>query len=279
MVVGRKRNSDRVTKITIAAVAVAAIAFGAYKLSSGSVSDLGGSESTLKTLPTGIDPNKPVRNAADVEAIIAKWVEENPAAILEAVVKMQQKMMKDQMASAQQNISEKLNELFKDSSDPEYAPKGYDVTIVEFFDYNCGYCKRAQASLEDLLRSDKKVRVVYKEYPILGQASHDLAKVAIAVNKVSSSSYKKFHDALMKSSARTTDAAIEVAKSVGINVGKLKSYLDKNGSDIERKIQENLTLGSSIGVTGTPGFVIGEELIPGAVPVDQLKQKIEAVRK
>ncbi len=228
---------------------------------------------------SGIRGSKDVDNVADVEEVIAKWIEANPEAIIKSVQNMQQKAMADRMKDAQKNIATKKDELFKDKSSAQFSPSGYNVTIVEFFDYNCGYCKKAQATVEELLKEDKKVRIVFKEFPILGQASVEMSQVSIAVNMIDPSSYKKFHDALMTSNEKGKEGALKVAKMVGINMSKLESTLEKDKSKIEAVIQKNIALGSSIGVSGTPGFVIGEELIPGALELGAFKEKIAAVRK
>ncbi len=228
---------------------------------------------------SGLDKDKKVNNVEGVEEVVAKWIEANPQAIINSVSNMQRKAMEEQMKNAQKNIGEKKGELFNDKKSPQYSPSGYDVTIVEFYDYNCGYCKKAQSNVEELIKSDKKVRVIYRDFPILGQPSKEMAEVSIAVNLSEPSSFKKFHDALMASSEKGKDGALKIAKNVGINIAKLESTLSKDKSKIEKLIEDNLTLGSSIGINGTPGFVIGEELIPGALDVSALKEKISAVRK
>lgn len=232
----------------------------------------------VEAQPSGLDRDMKIEKVEDVEKVIAKWVEANPQAIIQAVANMQKKAMEDQMKNAQKNIGDKKSELF-DKKSPQYSPSGYNVTVVEFFDYSCGYCKKAQATVEELIKEDKKVRVIYKEFPILGQPSHEMAVVAIAVNLINPSSYKKFHDAMMRSEERGKDAAIKVAQSVGIDAAKLESTLQKDKDKIEGIIQANLALGTSIGINGTPGFVIGEELVPGALELAALKEKIAAARK
>lgn len=228
--------------------------------------------------PSGLDKDQKVKKVDDVEKVVAKWIEANPKAIIDSVSNMQRKAMEDQMKNAQKNIGPKKEELFNDKNSPEYAPAGYDVTIVEFFDYACGYCKKAQATVEELIKSDKKVRVVYKEFPILGQPSSEMAMVAIAVHFSEPASYQKFHSALMKSNERGKDGALKIAKSVGINSSKLEAILKNDAQKIAGAIQANLALGGSIGINGTPGFVIGEELSPGALDLAALKEKVEAVR-
>lgn len=240
-------------------------------------SSVEGMESVIK--PTGLDVSATVQNIGDVERVIEKWVESNPEAIIQSVVKMQQKAAEKQQSDAQKSISSKQSDLFKEKNDPVYAPKGYDVSIVEFFDYNCGYCKKAQSSVEDLIKQDKKVRIVFKELPILGSSSLELAKVSIAVNMVAAEKYVSFHNAIMKGSARTKEDAITIAEGLGIDVQKIKDTLESKQSQIESKIKSNQELAAAIGINGTPAFVIGENLIPGALDVNALKEKVAFERK
>ena len=191
---------------------------------------------------------------------------------------MQKKMMEEQTKNAQKNIGQKKEELFNDSNSPQFAPEGYDVSIVEFYDYACGYCKKAQAIVDELLKSDNKVRIIYKDFPILGEPSQEMSKVSVAVNILAPNSFRKFHDALMKTNERGKSAAIKAAKSVGIDTKKLEEVLKNEKSKIEKILQDNISLGSSIGINGTPGFIVGEELIPGAMEVATFKEKISALR-
>ena len=218
-------------------------------------------------------------NVEGVEEVIAKWIEANPQAIINSVANMQKKAMEEQMKNAQKNIGEKKEQLFNDKNSPQHSPSGYDVTIVEFYDYNCGYCKKAQSTVEKLIKDDKKVRVIYRDFPILGQPSREMSEISIAVNLLEPSSFKKFHDALMESNERGKSGAIKIAKSIGINTTKLEEVLKNDKAKIDKILEENLMLGSSIGINGTPGFVIGEELIPGAMDLNIMKDKINAVRK
>jgi len=228
--------------------------------------------------PSGIDPDKSVSDVKDVEQVVAKWIEANPQAIINSVQNMQKKMMEDQMKNAQKNIGQKQNELYNDANSPQYAPDNFDVSVVEFYDYGCGYCKKAQAIVDDLIKADPKVRIIYKDFPILGEPSQEMAKVSIAVNIIAPNSFRKFHDALMKTNDRGKQAALKAAKSAGVDTKKIEETLKSEKDKIEKILQDNLTLGSSIGINGTPGFVIGEELIPGAMDVNVFKEKIANLR-
>ena len=215
---------------------------------------------------------------SQIEEVIAKWVNQNPEAIIESLQNMQKKAMEEQMRNAQQNIGKKKDELYSNSDDPQYAPKNYDISVVEFFDYACGYCKRAATTVSQLIKEDKKVRFIHKHYPILGQASTEMSQIALAINISQPKYYLKFHKELMKSTKRGKAAAIEAAKKVGADINKINKTLESQKSKIDGILQQNLMLGSAIGVTGTPGFVIGEELIPGAIGLDAFKQKLASQR-
>jgi protein-disulfide isomerase len=263
-------------------VAILLVAGGAYSFlakKSGAASDEKKVDSAEAINPSGIDKDQKVKDVKDVEEVVAKWIEANPRAIIASVANMQKAEMEGKTKDAQKNIATKKDELFNDKNSPQYAPSGYDVTVVEFFDYACGYCKKAQATVEELIKEDKKVRIVYKEFPILGQASQEMSTVGIAVNIIDPSSYKKFYDGMMKSNERGKDAALKVAKAAGVNMSKLASTLKNDSAKINEILQSNLSLGGTIGINGTPGFVIGEELIPGAFELEAFKEKIAAARK
>lgn len=278
----KKHQKPSNLKLILATIIVASVigagfyAFNAKKTKDSVENKAESAQSDTKS--TGLDPNKSVDNVKDTEEVIAKWIEANPQAIINSVQNMQKKMMEEQTKNAQKNIGQKQNELFNDENSPQYAPQGYDVSIVEFYDYACGYCKKAQSTVDELLKSDTKLRVIYRDFPILGEASFEMAKVSIAVNLIAPNSFRKFHDALMKTNDKGKKAAINAAKSAGIDIKKVEDALKNDKDKIEKILQDNLSLGSSVGISGTPGFIIGEELIPGAVDVNTFKEKINALR-
>lgn len=274
------KKSNPATPFIIIALVITVVSLVAYLVFGKSDKEQKSDENQATVInPSGIDKDKKISDVEGVEEVVAKWIEANPQAIIASVTNLQKKAMEEQMKNAQKNIGEKKGELFSDKKSPQHSPSGYDVTIVEFFDYNCGYCKKAQSTVEELLKSDKKVRVIYRDFPILGQPSKEMAEVSIAVNLVEPSSYKKFHDALMESNEKGKDGALRIAKSIGLNIAKIEATLKDDKIKIEKIIEDNLTLGTSIGINGTPGFVIGEELIPGAVELSALKEKISLIRK
>jgi len=270
-------GKSSILKPVIVIIAVLLAIVGAY-LFFGKKGEESSNETKTTINPSGIDADQRVKNAGEVEEIIAKWIEANPQAIIDSVTNMQKKAIEEQMQNAQKNIGSKKREIFDDKA-PSYKPKDYNVTIVEFYDYNCGYCKRASSNVEELLKSDKKVRVIYRDFPILGAASEELSKVSIAVDMVDSKKFRDFHNKLMASSASTKAEALQIAKEVGIDTKKVESVLSSKNDKIMEIINSNRMLGSEIGIQGTPAFVIGEELIPGAIDTATLKEKIKAARK
>lgn len=156
-------------------------------------------------------------------------------------------------------------------------PKG-DVTLVEFFDYRCGYCKQVQQSVLTLIKEDPKLRVVLKELPVLGPDSVIASRAAIAaLEQDKGGKYLGFHNALMSFRGQLTEAEVfRIAASSGLDVTKLKA--DMAAPKVEQVIRANLALAEKLGINGTPGFVIGQELIPGAISLESMRQLVQAAR-
>lgn len=212
-------------------------------------------------------------SASDVEKIVHDYIVNNPQVILTAVDDYQKKSMQARFSGA---LEANKDTVFKDRSSPETGnPKG-DVTVVEFFDYNCGYCKRVLPMVQALLEKDKNVRVVLKDFPILGPASDAAAKWALAAQK--QDKYFEFHRTLMDSKEPINDESLQkVAAGVGMDVNQAKK--DVEGTAILLQIEKNRALAGKLGLSGTPAFIIGDEIIPGAISLEQMQGKIEELRK
>ena len=166
--------------------------------------------------------------------------------------------------------------LFDDPDTPVGGNPEGNVSLVEFFDYRCPYCKQVEPALELLLRQDPQLRLVYKEFPVLGPASVTAAHAALAARK--QNKYAAFHRAMMALKGQIDEEAVfAVANSVGLDVERLKH--DMEAPDIDRILKANFSLADALDITGTPGFVIGDQIVPGAVGLDDLKQMIDAARK
>lgn len=158
-------------------------------------------------------------------------------------------------------------------------PQG-NVTMVEFFDYNCGFCKRAMSDMLDLIKTDGNLKFVLKEFPVLGEGSVDAARVAVAarMQDATGKKYIEFHQKLLGSrGAADKMRALAVAKEVGFDMPRLER--DMGSDEVKKTIDENMKLAEALGVNGTPSYVVGEEVVIGAVGVDALREKISAERK
>ena len=213
-----------------------------------------------------------------IEKIVHQYLVNNPQILIEMEQKFREDQAKKQAAAQQKAIVDNAETIFRSkTSFVAGNPKG-KVTVVEFFDYNCGFCQRAFRDIQRLLKSDKDVRFVFKEMPVLGPPSVDAARAAIAAKK--QGKYFEMHRALFETPGpNTKEKALRVAKDLGLDVEKLKK--DMQSKDVEKEIQEVLELANKLGIQGTPHFLIGRKVIQGA-PQDllqQLKTKLAEVRK
>jgi len=158
-------------------------------------------------------------------------------------------------------------------------PQG-NVTMVEFFDYNCGYCKRAMSDMLTLIKTDGNLKFVLKEFPVLGEGSVEAARVAVAarMQDATGKKYVEFHQKLLGSRGGVDKMrALAVAKEVGFDMSRLER--DMGSDEVKQTIDENMKLAEALGVSGTPSYVVGEEVVVGAVGLDALREKIGAERK
>ena len=213
----------------------------------------------------------------EVKSIIRQYLtEEDPGIVRKAVQTLQQREQAQQMQSTLDKVERNKSKIYDNPDTPVLGnPKG-DVTIIEFFDYQCGYCKMANTAVKDALAKDKNLRFVAKEYPILGEASVLATRAALA--SVKQGKYEKLHDALMTNRGAMDESAImDMAKKAGLDTARLKS--DMQDKHIDTIISENQALGQELEVRGTPLFIIGDEIRPGAMNLEDLQKAVENVRK
>jgi protein-disulfide isomerase len=200
----------------------------------------------------------------------------NPEVLVEAMQEFERKQDSQRDAVAQNAIRRYKAELLADPDSPSSGNAGGDVVIVDFNDYQCPYCKRAHQAVKSVVAADGKVKVVYKDLPILGEASRIAAFAALAAAK--QGKHLAFHDALMESSGKLDRARIlEIAASVGLDVAQLEK--DMEDPKFKALIDRNMALAGALGIRGTPAFVIGGHFVPGAVDAATLKQLIAEARK
>lgn len=212
------------------------------------------------------------------EMIKTYLTQEHPEIVMQAMQELQKRDQATAENKTSDAIKNKKDVIFNDPATPVGGnPKG-DVTIVEFSDFQCGYCKMSHPFIEKILTEDKGVRFVYKDFPVLGPESVTASKVALAVfHQYGADKYVKFHDALLDKKEHLNDDIIyQTAKDLGLDVEKLKK--EAASDTIQAQVQTNLKLGEDVGVRGTPMFIIGEKPYPGAMQYDQIKQAISGAR-
>lgn len=210
-----------------------------------------------------------------IKELALEAIRENPQIIMEAVQLLEQQQAATQ-ATAQADVLENQRQLLEhDPNAPVLGNPEGDVTVVEFFDYNCPYCKRAMAEVQGLLDDDRNVRLVYREWPILGDGSVYAAKAALAARQ--QGKYEEFHWALMGLKERAEEASVmRVAEMIGLDIEQLRS--DMASPEVQEHIDTSMRLTAALGFNGTPSFVIGENLVPGFVEQEQLEALVEKVR-
>ncbi len=210
--------------------------------------------------------------------IIREYLLTNPEVLEEAVAALEAKKRDAQQVQQVAALATYRDKL--ENSDRHVVlgnPEG-DVTLIEFFDYNCTFCKRSLADVDRLMAEDPNLRVVLKEFPVLGPGSIEAAQVAVAVNLVAPDKYSAFHDMLLGGQApASTDRALIVAEAVGIDVTKVRVQLADTAT-IERALEESFEIADALGLSGTPTYVLANEVVVGAVGYDALKARIDAVR-
>ena len=221
------------------------------------------------------------RNSAEaptsisVDQQISQYLKAHPDEVLAALKQAQANSEKQQQAEAHQALELKQDQIFNNPADPVVGNVKGDVTVVEFFDYRCPYCKRVTDALAELLKGDPNIRLVYKDFPILGPDSVVAAKIALAAQR--QGKYEAVHTAFMGHKGSFEESALlELAASVGADPTKLAA--DMQDPAILGQLQANDSLAAALGITGTPGFLFGKQLVPGAVSLDDMKKLVSEAR-
>ncbi len=237
--------------------------------------------------PAAVTPvaPKPVTQATfspeqkqELGKIIKEYLVANPEVFLEAQSALELKMEKEQAEKLKVAIADNAREIYRDpKADTAGNPSG-DITVVEFFDYNCGYCKRGLHDVIKLVESDPKVRVVFKELPILSKGSEEASRVAIAAGR--QGKYWDVHKAMLEAKGQMNEAnALAIATKLGLDIDKLKK--DMASPEVAEEIKKSEALAKKMGVNGTPHFLVGDRAIPGAPEdlYDQLEKHVTELRK
>lgn len=222
------------------------------------------------------EPNFNDAQRDEMKTIIHDYLVEHPEVIAEAIDVLRERQAQQEQERSKSALKNNADALYNSKMDPVLGnPKG-DVTIVEFFDYRCGYCKGVAPHVMDVIKTDGKVRLVLKEFPILGPDSLIAARWSMAARL--EKQYPAFHAAMMKfKGTYTPEALAKMAEDSGLDAKKIAAAADSD--EIIAALKANMQLGRDLGINGTPAFVVGDHLVPGAIGPNDLQELIAEARK
>jgi protein-disulfide isomerase len=213
----------------------------------------------------------------EIESIVKNYLVQHPEAVQDALDALEKRQKQADADKVRATIVQNKATIFNSTHQVVLGNPQGNVTMVEFFDYNCGYCKRALPDMLDLLKTDTDLKFVLKEFPVLGEGSVEAAHVAVAARMQDSSGkkYIEFHQKLLGGRGPADKArALAVAKEVGFDMARIEKDMDSD--EVKKTIDEDMKLADALGVNGTPSYVVGNEVVVGAVGIDELKAKLKA---
>jgi protein-disulfide isomerase len=216
----------------------------------------------------------------EIGKIVKDYLLTHPEVMQDVIAEMEKRQQSAEAEKHRAAVVENKATLFSSPHQVVLGNPQGNVTMVEFFDYNCGFCKRAMSDMLDLIKTDNNLKFVLKEFPVLGEGSDEAARVAVAarMQDANGKKYIEFHQKLLGSRGGADKMrALAVAKEVGFDMPRLER--DMGSDEVKKTIDENMKLAEALGVNGTPSYVVGGEVVIGAVGLDALREKINAERK
>ena len=212
----------------------------------------------------------------EIEQIVRDYLLKNPEIVIEAIEGYQAQQRLAEHQQRQQALADLRERIYNDPNSPDNGVTDYDVTMIEFFDYQCHYCKKIFPDLVSVMDGDRRLRVVFKELPILGPASTFAARAALAARK--QGKYMEFHTALMDLRGQLSDQRVmRTAAEIGLDTAQLAADMDDPA--VEAQIRSNLNIAQEVGITGTPALLIGNKFIPGAIDKATMLELVAEVRE
>ena len=214
-----------------------------------------------------------------IETIIREYLVQHPEVLQDAMAELEKRQNAAQAEKGKAAVKQYSQALFYSPRQVVLGDPNGKITFVEFFDYNCAYCKHAMSDMLTLLKNDPKLRVVLKEFPVLGPGSVEAAQVAVAVRMQDKTGkkYLEFHQKLLGGRGQADRAhALAVAKEIGLDMTQLQK--DMQSPEVQATLDENFKLADALGLNGTPSYVIGGQVVVGAVGLPTLKQDINTAR-
>ncbi|WP_436641193.1 DsbA family protein [Microbaculum sp. FT89] len=223
----------------------------------------------------------PALDAETLGPVVRDYLIANPDILEEMLAALESKREKDETVARTEALAANREAIFNSPDSPVVGNPTGDVTLVEFFDYNCGYCKRMLPAMIDLMKTDPNLRVVFKEWPVLSEGSGEAARIALGVLKVAPEKYLDYHVELMGQPGGGDGIGQKQALAVVEKLGLDKDAVVAAAKDpaVDEQISENYKIAEALGLRGTPSYVIGEDVIPGAVSLEELQSKIAKARK
>jgi protein-disulfide isomerase len=213
---------------------------------------------------------------SEVGKIIREYLLENPELILEVQQALEEKQQQELAISQLEIIASQKDEIFSAPYQIEIGNPNAEITIVEFFDYNCGFCQRALTDMEILLQSNENLKFVLKEFPVLGEGSIEATRVSMAFSKLLPEKHAEFHTELLSlPGAKDGNRAMQLAVQMGALQTEIMTEMEN--PEIIETIQRTYSLANGLGITGTPSYIVGNEVVFGAVGHDQLESKIKSL--
>jgi protein-disulfide isomerase len=217
---------------------------------------------------------------AEFEKIIREYLLSHPEVIQEAMTELEKRQSAADLEKARAAVREHAAMIYGSARQVTLGNPQGDVTMVEFFDYNCGFCKRAMADMNDLIKADPKLKFVLKEFPVLGEGSVQAAQVAVAVrmqDKTGGKKYLEFHQKLLSGRGAADKArALAVAKEVGMNMTQIER--DMASPEVKATLEESRILAEALGLNGTPSYIVGPDVVIGAVGLPMLQERVNIAR-
>lgn len=214
-----------------------------------------------------------------IESIVRSYIVANPEVLQEAMAELEKRQYSAQETKQKEALATEKDAIFKSKTAVIAGNPDGDVTLVEFFDYNCGFCKRAVDDVATLIKGDGKLRVVMRDFPVLGQESLEASRIALAAKQqLTGPRAFEYHKRLMQTKGRIgKEQAQAVARDMGLDMARLNK--DADSAAVADALKESRSLGDKLGLTGTPSFIIGDTVIPGAVGHEAMAEAVKSVRK
>ena len=214
----------------------------------------------------------------EVESVVQEFIMKNPEVIMRAIQSYQIKLEAEKQKKIKKELASLNTKLNQNPGSPVVGNPNGDITIVEFFDYRCGYCKRVFPAIQELLKKDGNIRYVLKELPMLGPDSVFASQAALAVWNTNPEKYISFHAALMTSRGKLNkEKVLKIASDLALDTKALGKNI--NNKSVIEELNMNMQLSERLSISGTPAFIVGDQLSPGALSLEELKEMVALARE